>query len=66
MRDKLAKALQLAVLYAALGVGRAAGGQETAADGLPCQARAMFVVHAGKEPWSPALTQSTFTIAEFE
>jgi len=36
---------------------------EPGAGGLPYQARAMFVVRAGKEPWSHPLTQSTFTIA---
>ena len=33
------------------------------AGGLPYDARAMFVVRAGKEPWSHPLTQPTFTIA---
>lgn len=32
--------------------------------GLPYDARAMFVVRAGKEPWSHPLTQRTFTIAD--
>jgi hypothetical protein len=36
---------------------------EPGASGLPYDARAMFVVRAGKEPWSHPLTQSTFTIA---
>lgn len=36
---------------------------EPGANGLPYDARAMFVVRAGKEPWSHPLTQSTFTIA---
>jgi len=34
------------------------------AGGLPYDARAMFVVRAGKEPWSHLLTQTTFTIAD--
>lgn len=33
------------------------------ASGLPYDARAMFVVRAGKEPWSHPLAQSTFTIS---
>jgi hypothetical protein len=36
---------------------------EPGASGLPYDARAMFVVRAGKEPWTHPLTQSTFTIA---
>lgn len=37
---------------------------EPGASGLPYDARSMFVVRAGKEPWSHPLTQSTFTIAD--
>jgi len=33
------------------------------ASGLPYEARALFVVRAGKEPWTHSLTQRTFTIA---
>lgn len=36
---------------------------EPSASGLPYDARALFVVRAGKEPWSHQLTRGTFTIA---
>ena len=36
---------------------------EPGASGLPYGARSIFVVRAGKEPWSHPLTQSTFTIS---
>jgi hypothetical protein len=36
---------------------------EPGSSGLPYEARALFVVRAGKEPWSHPLTESTFTIA---
>ena len=36
---------------------------QAGSNGLPYAARAMFVVRAGKEPWSHPLTESTFTIA---
>jgi len=36
---------------------------EPGAAGLPYDAHAMFVVRAGKEPWSHPLTQNTFTIS---
>jgi len=36
---------------------------EPGAEGLPYDARAMFVVRAGREPWSHPLTQTTFTIS---
>ena len=37
---------------------------EPGASGLPYDARAMFVVRAGKEAWSHPLKQGTFTIAD--
>ena len=49
-----------------VGQPRHSAAQEIApgANGLPYDARAMFVVRAGKEAWSHPLKQGTFTIAD--
>lgn len=55
---------------AALGEALGAGGVQTASlevppsDGLPFGAKRAFVVRIGREPWSHALEQRTFTMAE--